>query len=195
MAALGNGLADTDPRGPALPKLGATRRRGHWGTTVGMKVLMGATGVVLALRAQRDGNATHEEAEAPLGALRECRLSLRKAETLRRVASAMESGELTEEKLSRMGSKEAIRFLAELKGIGPWSASLVLLRGLGRLDVFPPGDVGVTRGLGSLMRLEHGPSLDRVIERFGDQRGYLYFCSLGSNLLGKGLIHAAPPPS
>ncbi|MGZ6135435.1 MAG: DUF488 family protein, partial [Myxococcaceae bacterium] len=87
------------------------------------------------------------------------------------------------------------RFLAELKGIGPWSASLVLLRGLGRLDVFPPGDVGVARGLGSLMRLEDGPSLDRVVERFGDQRGYLYFCSLGGSLLGKGLIHAAPPQS
>ena len=134
-------------------------------------------------------------AEARLGALRECGLSLRKAETLRQVANAMESGELTEEKLSRMGSKEAMAFLAELKGIGPWSASLVLLRGLGRLDVFPPGDIGVARGLGSLMRLEDGPPLDRVVERFGDQRGYLYFCSLGGSLLGKGLIHAAPPPS
>ena len=137
----------------------------------------------------------HVIAGAHLGALRECGLSLRKAETLRRVASAMESGEMTEEKLSRMGSKEAIGFLTELKGIGPWSASLVLLRGLGRLDVFPPGDVGVARGLGSLMRLEEGPSLDRVIGRFGDQRGYLYFCSLGGNLLGKGLIHPAPSPS
>ncbi|MGZ6139146.1 MAG: DUF488 family protein, N3 subclade [Myxococcaceae bacterium] len=150
---------------------------------------------------ERDGRRFHASptaqviAEARLGALRECGLSLRKAETLRQVASAMESGEMTEEKLTRMGSKEAIRFLAELKGIGPWSASLVLLRGLGRLDVFPPGDVGVARGLGSLMRLEDGPSLDRVVERFGDQRGYLYFCSLGGSLLGKGLIHAAPPPS
>ncbi|MGZ6029057.1 MAG: DNA-3-methyladenine glycosylase family protein, partial [Myxococcaceae bacterium] len=150
---------------------------------------------------ERDGRRFHASptaqviAEARLGALRECGLSLRKAETLRQVASAMESGEMTEEKLTRMGSEEAIRFLAELKGIGPWSASLVLLRGLGRLDVFPPGDVGVARGLGSLMRLEDGPSLDRVVERFGDQRGYLYFCSLGGSLLGKGLIHAAPPPS
>ena len=89
-----------------------------------------------------------------LGALRECGLSLRKAESLRPVASAIESGELTEEKLSRHEHEEALRFLAELQGIGPWSASLVLLRGLGRLDVFPPGDVGVARGLGSLMRLE-----------------------------------------
>lgn len=123
-----------------------------------------------------------------------CGLSLRKAETLRQIASAMESGEMTEKKLARMSSKEAVRFLAESKGIGPWSASLVLLRGMGRLDVFPPGDVGVARGLSRLMRLETGPSLDRVVQRFGDHRGYLYFCSLGGSLLAKNLIHAAHPP-
>jgi DNA-3-methyladenine glycosylase II len=132
-------------------------------------------------------------AEARLEAVRECGMSLRKAETLRRVASAIESGEVTEEKLSRMGSREAIRFLTELRGIGPWSAALVLLRGLRRLDVFPPEDVGAARGLRKLMRLEPGPSLDRVVQRFGDRRGYLYFFSLGGGLLDKGLIHAAPP--
>jgi len=133
-------------------------------------------------------------AEARLDALRACGLSLRKAETLRHVASAIAAGELTEEQLLRMSSKEAIGFLAELQGIGPWSASLVLLRGLGRLDVFPPGDVGARRGLSTLMRLEPGPALDRVVQRFGDRRGYLYFCALGGSLLAKGLIHPAPPP-
>lgn len=37
-----------------------------------------------------------------------------------------------------MTTDEAPRRLAELPGIGPWSAGLVLLRGLGRTDVFPP---------------------------------------------------------
>ena len=58
-------------------------------------------------------------AEARLGALRECGLSLRKAETLRQVASAMESGELTEEKLSRMGSKEAMAVPGRAEGHRP----------------------------------------------------------------------------
>ena len=132
-------------------------------------------------------------AEARSVELRECGMSLRKAETLRHLASAIESGKLTEALLSRMSSKEAIRYLTELPGIGPWSAGLVLLRGLGRLDVFPPGDVGLARGLSRLMRLDPGPSFDRVAQRFGDRRGYLYFCSLGGDLLGKGLIHPAPP--
>jgi 3-methyladenine DNA glycosylase/8-oxoguanine DNA glycosylase len=132
-------------------------------------------------------------ADARVGALQECGLSLRKADTLHTLAGAIERGELSEEKLAGMSSGEAIRVLRELKGIGPWSAALVLLRGLGRLDVFPPGDVGVARGLSRVIHLASGRSLERMAERFGDHRGYLYFCSLGGSLLAKGLIHAAPP--
>lgn len=132
-------------------------------------------------------------AAARLDALRACGLSFRKAETLRRVAAAIASEAITENRLSSMRSKEAILYLSEFQGIGPWSAGLVLLRGLGRLDVFPPGDVGATRGLSTLTGRKPGSSLDRVVQRFGDYQGYLYFFSLGAELLGKDLIHAAPP--
>jgi DNA-3-methyladenine glycosylase II len=130
-------------------------------------------------------------ARARLAAIRACGLSARKAEALRGAAAALEAGDLTEEALSQQSSAEAMRLLAELPGIGAWSAALILLRGLGRLEVFPDGDVGATRGLASLLHAQPGPALERVIRRFGDQRGYLYFCSLGSALLGRGLIHAA----
>ena len=131
-------------------------------------------------------------AESRVTAIRACGLSVRKAETVRRAALAIEAGELTEEELMRMSSTDAIRRLTELPGIGPWSAGLILLRGLGRLDVFPSGDVGAMRGLGELIGLSPGPSFDRAVERFGDRRGYLYFCSLGAALLARQLIHPAP---
>lgn len=131
-------------------------------------------------------------AEARLTALRACGLSSRKAETLRHIARAIESGELVEERIARMTTNAALQTLRDLPGIGPWSAGLVLLRGLGRLDVFPPGDVGATRGLSALMHVEPGAPLGHVVERFGDLRGYLYFCALGASLMKKGLIHAAP---
>lgn len=132
-------------------------------------------------------------AEARLDVVRSCGLSARKAESLRRVARAIASGELSEHAISGMATNDALRILDELPGIGPWSASLVLLRGLGRLDVFPPGDVGAARGLRALMGLRPGASLRRTVEAFGDRRGYLYFFALGGGLLAKGLIHAAPP--
>ena len=134
-------------------------------------------------------------AGARLEALRECGVSSRKAESLRSLARSIESGELNEDAISAMSTNDALRTLTELPGIGPWTAGVVLLRGFGRLDVFPPGDVGVVRGLNALMRLEPREPLGRIVERFGAHRGYLYFCALGGSLLARGLIHAAPASS
>lgn len=130
-------------------------------------------------------------AHARVGAIAACGLSRRKAETLHQLAKAVESGNLTAQAISRMSSTDAIRSLTALPGIGPWSANLFLLRGLGRLDVFPPGDVGAVRGLVELTGLP-ASSLDGLVERFGDHRGYLYFLSLGGRLLAKNLIRPAP---
>jgi 3-methyladenine DNA glycosylase/8-oxoguanine DNA glycosylase len=132
-------------------------------------------------------------AEARIETLRKCGLSSRKAESLRYLARAIESGELTDKRISVLSTNDALRTLTELPGIGPWSAALVLLRGLGRLDVFPPGDVGVASGLSALTHLGPVALLERIVRRFGDHRGYLYFCVLGGRLLARGLIHAAPP--
>lgn len=127
-------------------------------------------------------------AEARLEQLRACGLSRGKAQTLRTLARLIEKRELSEQELSQMPSPQALHALMELPGIGPWSAALVLLRGFGRLDVFPPGDAGAARGIGPLLQLDRGMSIDRAVERFGDRRGYLYFCGLGASLLARGLI-------
>jgi DNA-3-methyladenine glycosylase II len=111
---------------------------------------------------------------------------------LRSIAKAIDGGELTEETIAQLSTRDALRMLMTLPGIGPWSAALVLLRGFGRLEVFPPGDSGATRGLNTLLRLRTPTALGRVVERFGECRGYLYFCGLGASLLARGLIHAAP---
>jgi len=132
-------------------------------------------------------------ADARLDALRKCGLSARKAESLRYLARAVDSNELSEASLSSLSTADALRTLVELPGIGPWSASLILLRGLGRLDVFPPGDVGAARALRTLLRLKTGASIERLVENFGECRGYLYFCGLGGALVAKGLIHPASP--
>jgi DNA-3-methyladenine glycosylase II len=130
-------------------------------------------------------------ARARLVALRTCGLSAQKAQTLRGLARTVAFGELTEDELASMCTIAALERLTQLPGIGPWSAGVVLLRGMGRLDVFPPGDVGAARGLRTLMGLSAHAPLDRVIDRFGEHRGYLYFCALGGWLLSKGLVHPA----
>jgi DNA-3-methyladenine glycosylase II len=143
---------------------------------------------------QYHGSPTaHAIATARIEQLRACGLSRGKAMTLHNLARRIEARELSEEEISRMTSQQALQTLMELPGIGPWSAALVLLRGFGRLDVFPPGDAGAARGLGALLQLDRLTSIDRAVERFGDLRGYLYFCGLGATLLNRGLIHSAAP--
>ena len=120
-----------------------------------------------------------------------CGLSRSKAESLRYLARAVAAGELGEDDIESLATNQSIEKLVELPGIGPWSAALVLLRGFGRLEVFPPGDSGALRSLTGLLQLRTPESLAQVIERFGEYRGYLYLCGLGSSLLAKGLIHRA----
>jgi len=130
-------------------------------------------------------------ADARLPALRACGLTARKAEALRHAARAIERDELSEQALCAMPSPEAMRRLTQLPGIGPWSAALILLRGLGRLDVFPPSDVGIARALAHTTGLSSEAKLKRVLNTLGEHRGYLYFCVLGNSLINKGLIQPA----
>ena len=124
--------------------------------------------------------------------LRRCGLSTRKSLALRSIAKAIASGVLSAREIERLSSTEALQRLVQLPGIGAWSAALVLLRGFGRLDVFPEADAGVERSLTTLMRLRSRTSLGRVAARFGECRGYLYYYGLASRLLSAGLIHPAP---
>lgn len=127
-----------------------------------------------------------------LATLLACGLSRSKAEALRQLAKAVANGALREEAFSELATSEALELLTELPGIGPWSAAVVMLRGFGRLDVFPPGDSGAKRGLNELLRLRAPEELFDVVESFGSYRGYLYLCGLGARLLAKGEINPAP---
>lgn len=113
-------------------------------------------------------------------------LSRTKSESLQRLARIVASGEVTEQALAALPTEAALQRLDALPGVGPWTAGLVLLRGLGRMEVFPSSDVGAQKGLRSIVG--SAVDLDALIERAGDRRGYLYFYALASKLSAKGLI-------
>jgi DNA-3-methyladenine glycosylase II len=79
---------------------------------------------------------------------------------------------LAEEKLSALGSDELHERLLSLPGVGPWTAALLMLRGFGRLEQFPPGDVAAER---LLRRLGSAASGKALVEALGDVRGMLYY--------------------
>jgi DNA-3-methyladenine glycosylase II len=124
-------------------------------------------------------------ARAPLSALRQTGLSAHRAAQLRDLARL--PLERFEQELTALPDAQARARLLELPGIGPWTADYVLLRGLGRLDVFPAGDVGATRTLGRILgRVLDPPAAVQFAARFAPLRGMLYFCMLGHVLAEPG---------
>jgi DNA-3-methyladenine glycosylase II len=112
--------------------------------------------------------------------IRAAGLSAGKFATLRRAGEAIAAGELTETLLDELPSSDAARLLRGIKGIGPWTAAVILLRGLGRLDMFPGNDSGVAANLARVAgeRMDVAP----IAAALGSQRGMLYFCLLLSRL-------------
>ncbi len=118
--------------------------------------------------------------------LRVAGLSSAKIATLRRVAQALLSGALSEAMLEQRPSAAAVALLSGIKGIGPWTATVILLRGLGRLDVFPAKDSGVVR---SLTALAGGPvDIPATLQMLGSERGMLYYHLLLARLEASGRL-------
>ncbi len=123
--------------------------------------------------------------DAPDSTLREAGLSRNKLDSLRRLGEAIESGKLTEGMLEECTSTDAARILREFKGVGPWTATLILLRGLGRLDVFPGNDSSVTANL-SLVAGSPPTDMDEILRTLSPQQGMLYYHLLLARLETRG---------
>lgn len=107
-------------------------------------------------------------------ALRGAGLSANKIAHVRAAARAFAGGEIDEAELERLPTPQASERLRAIRGIGPWSAAVILLRGMGRLDTFPLRDSGVARSL-ALLAGEADIDEAALLERLGPMRGMLYY--------------------
>ena len=117
--------------------------------------------------------------------------SLSKARTIVEIARAVVDGDLDLEALEQLDDAAAIERLTRLRGIGRWSAEYVLLRGLGRLNVFPGDDVGAHNKLRRLLGIDTPLDYDAVRElvaRWDPYAGLVYFHLLLDSLAAAGLI-------
>lgn len=119
--------------------------------------------------------------------LRGMGLSGGKLATLRRAADAILTGTSDAATMEELPSPEGAALLRGIKGIGPWTASVILLRGLGRLDVFPMNDSGVGRNL-ALAAGGTVPDVEQVLDTLGAQRGMLYYHLLLARLEARGEV-------
>ncbi len=84
-------------------------------------------------------------ARARVSTFRAMQFSERKAEYVIAVARAALEGRLEESELRILPIDEAVARLTEIRGVGRWTAEQMLFRALGRVEVFPGGDLGVQK--------------------------------------------------
>jgi DNA-3-methyladenine glycosylase II len=81
---------------------------------------------------------------ADIDALRACGMSRPKISHIRSIATAIEDGSLNLRRVARASDANAQAELVAVKGIGPWTADVYLMFMLGRFDVFPHADIGLS---------------------------------------------------
>ena len=96
--------------------------------------------------------------------LRSLGLSRQKIAAMRNVATAFASGAVRERSLFRLDDDTVVTQLTAIKGIGEWTAHMLLMFNLGRLDVLPVGDYGVRKGVQVLYQLGDLPNRATLTE-------------------------------
>jgi DNA-3-methyladenine glycosylase II len=117
--------------------------------------------------------------------------SRQKIQALLTLARGIDRGAIDVERLALENDETALARLRELRGVGRWTAEYVLLRGLGRVNVFPGDDVGALNSLGRW--LGRSAPLDyagvrRAVEQWQPFAGLLYFHLLLGGLSKAGVL-------
>ena len=91
-------------------------------------------------------------AETDVQVFRACGTSLRKTEYIKEFAAKVVSGELDLDALAQKPDADVIAALSSLRGIGVWTAEMLLLFTLQRPDILSYGDLGIHRGMRMVYR-------------------------------------------
>ena len=79
--------------------------------------------------------------------LRSCGLSGAKIRYIREIVRRLRAGELDLEQLETLDDERASALLMDLPGVGRWTADMLLMFSLGRMDVLPIGDLALRKSI------------------------------------------------
>ncbi len=92
--------------------------------------------------------------------LQSCGLSFRKVEYIKDFSKKVQCGEFDIEKLWTLSDEEVTAELSALKGIGVWTAEMLMTFCMGREDIVSFGDLAILRGM---RMLYHHRKIDRKL--------------------------------
>lgn len=104
--------------------------------------------------------------------------SYNKARAIKELAISIVDQKMDLTIIEKMTDDELIRYLSNIRGIGRWSSEYVLLRGFGRINVFPGDDVGAQKNIKELFNLNEKPSYEKIkklTSHWNPHAGMVYF--------------------
>ena len=119
--------------------------------------------------------------------------SRQKVRALLNLARAISRRDLDLEMISGESDAVVRQCLLELRGVGRWTAEYVLLRGLGRLHIFPGDDVGAQKRLAQWLgrsRPMDYATVRRAVARWQPHAGLVYFHLLLDGLSRTGALES-----
>ena len=115
-------------------------------SVIGQQISVKAASTVWSRFCERIGDIEPENIlSADIEKLRSCGLSHRKAEYVIGISESWSDYDSLEWK--EMSNEEIIQELIKLRGVGRWTAEMILIFTMLRPDVFPIGDIGMIRGI------------------------------------------------
>lgn len=108
--------------------------------------------------------------------IQECGISMRKVLYIKSIADRVREGALDMETLHALSDDEICKQLCALKGIGVWTAEMLMIFSMQRPDVMSWGDLAIHRGLRMLYR--HREITPLLFEKY--RRRYSPYASVAS---------------
>ena len=93
-----------------------------------------------------------------------------KVNYMRDAARKFKDGTINPRKFAKMSSQEIIDHLVQIKGVGVWTAHMLLIFTLLRSDILPTGDLGIRKGFQKVYNLRSMPNHDQMEKLAADWR-------------------------
>lgn len=131
-------------------------------------------------------------AKCSVSELNKLGFSMNKCKTLIELASRIAADETMFDNLENKSNDDIVKYLCQFKGIGRWSAEYVLLRGFGKIDMFPGDDVGAKKNLQLLLNIQRKldyQNISEITKKWYPYAGFIYFHLLLQKLNKKGFLN------
>ena len=117
----------------------------------------------LALYGKKSPSAQHI-LDTPFETLRGLGLSNAKASYVQNVCRFFKEQKLTDARLYRMTDEQVVATLTQIKGVGKWTAEMILMFGLQHEDVFPADDLGIQQSMIQLYKLNPASKKELLVQ-------------------------------